>query len=179
MEESNAMDWTPSEIVSHMVSSILSGQQEMDTMNCKITKELVGCIKSTLWMPDSDPEGMLCSKLEKSTRQSLADGVKKLIKQEMLEMPEDQEILQAFSHGAMDVMSKQFTLWSLPFDQGTIEDMINDMLDVVDGVLEDVEEGSEDDKFYNLLKTYLSRISDETKENLAKVVARVQGKSVD
>ena len=170
MDKERLEKMPPATLVAHMVTAMLMGSGQDNPLQ----KEVFGCVKRTLWMPESPPEGMLCSKLDDDTRMALANGIKRLIKQEM-KMPVDKEIFANFMQAMEDVMHKQYTLWILPFDKETVTDMIDDIIDAVDEARQASKPGSEDIRFYDMIKAYLESVLGSTKEDAAKVIARFQG----
>ena len=171
----NTMEKMPPATLVAMTTAMLLDKSSFGVdQGSPMAKELFGCIKQTLWMPDSPTEGMLCSKLDDETRTALANGIRKLIKQEII-MPVDKEIFGDFVQGLKDIMDKQYTLWILPFDKETIADLIDDIGDVNEVAKDASELGSDDVKFYEMIEDYLASIKDKTMEDLAKSVARVQG----
>ena len=166
--EDNTIGGQLSWLVSHVFLKSSSSTK------CKITKELSSCVSHMLWMPDSPPDGQLCSKLDESTRTKMTDLVKKLIKNEV-GLPEDTGLLKDFQDELIDIFIKQRTLLTLPFDEDTFNEMVNDMNDLLDQILDEAPEGN-DETFYKGVKTHLNSISDETVEKITKMVTRIQGK---
>ena len=160
----------PATLVAHMVTAMLmeSGQDN------PLQRELFGCVKGTLWMPKSPPEGMLCSKLDDDTRKALANGVKRLIKQDM-KIPVDKEIFADFMQAMEDVLLRQYTLRFLPFDKEMVTNMIDDVIDAVDEARQASKPDSEDIHFYDMIKAYLESVQNPTKEEAVKVIAKFQG----
>ena len=104
----------------------------------------------------------------------MTDLVKKLIKNEV-GLPEDTGLLKDFQDELIDIFIKQRTLLTLPFDEDTFNEMVNDMNDLLDQILDEAPEGN-DETFYKGVKTHLNSISDETVEKITKMVTRIQGK---
>ena len=91
-------------------------------------------------------------------------------------LPEfDGEMFVMFGRKLWDIIQEQFTTFILPFDKETLDGIIEDMIGVVDDAIEMVEEDESDGKIYESIKRYLNSITDVTRNNIVKIIAKIQG----